>query len=91
MVRGPGDGRLTARSGSSIVVVDAAVDNTTVTLEPPVAGAQIQLAQVGDWFEFGTAESFEATGNQPFLLVQYMSGCYNVIDGTGQPSDEGLR
>jgi hypothetical protein len=65
----------------------AAVDNTTITLEPPVAGDQIQLAQVGDWFEFGSTVSFEATGNQPFLLVQYMSGCYNVIDGTGDPSN----
>jgi hypothetical protein len=67
--------------------VIAAVDDTTITLEPPVAGAQIQLAQVGDWFEFSSTVSFEATGNQPFLLVQYMSGCYNVIDGTGQPSN----
>jgi hypothetical protein len=67
--------------------VIAAVDNTTITLEPPVAGAQIQLAQVGDWFEFGSTVSFEANGNQPFLLVQYMSGCYNVIAGTGQSSN----
>ncbi len=67
--------------------VIAAVDNTTITLNPPVAGAQIQLAQVGDWFEFGTPVSFEATGNQPFLLVQYMSGCYNVVVDTGDPSN----
>src|SRR5690606_23346399 len=63
----------------------AAVDNTTVTLNPPVAGAQIQLTQAGDWVQFGTAESFEATGDHPFLLVQYMSGCYNVIAQTQSP------
>jgi hypothetical protein len=66
--------------------VIAAVDNTTVTLQPAVAGAQIQLAQVGDWVEFGTADSFVATGDHPFLLVQYMSGCYNVISSTASPS-----
>ena len=67
--------------------VIAAVENTTITLNPPVAGAQIQLATVGDWQSFGTAESFEATGDHPFLLVQYMSGCYNVIKNTGSPSN----
>jgi hypothetical protein len=66
--------------------VIAGVDNTTITLNPPVAGNQVQLAQAGDAFEFGTAQSFEATANNPFLLVQYMSGCYNVIKNTGSPS-----
>ena len=67
--------------------VIAAVDNTTITLEPAVAGNQVQLASVGDWFEFGTDVSFTATGDQPFALVQYMSGCYNVITNTGQSSN----
>ena len=66
--------------------VIAAVDNTTITLEPPVAGNQIQLAQQGEWFEFATDVSFVAEGDNPFLLVQYMSGCYNVIKDTNQPS-----
>ncbi|PRP99646.1 IgGFc-binding protein [Enhygromyxa salina] len=66
--------------------VIAGVDNTTITLNPPVAGNQIQLAQSGDSLAFGTAQSFEATANNPFLLVQYMSGCYNVIKSSGSPS-----
>ncbi|WP_181197155.1 IgGFc-binding protein [Enhygromyxa salina] len=62
--------------------VIAAVDDTTITLNPAVAGNEIQLEQVGDWVEFGTPVSFEATGDKPFLLVQYMSGCYNVVKET---------
>ncbi|GEM_PF-2232108 len=64
-----------------------AVEDTTVTLTPPVAGGPIQLAQVGDWAGFSTAESFEATGDNPFLLVQYMSGCYNVITSSESPNN----
>ena len=67
--------------------VVAAVDDTTITLNPPVAGNQIQLDQIGDWFEFDTTISFEATGDHPFLLVQYMSGCYNVIKETDDVND----
>lgn len=66
--------------------VIAAADNTTITLDPPVAGAALQLQQLGDWVEFSTAESFEATGDHPFLLVQYMSGCYGVISQTASPT-----
>mgnify|MGYP002619550676 CR=1 FL=1 len=68
--------------------VVAAGDSTTVTLQPPVAGTNgvIQLAALGDFFEFDTAESFVASGNDPFMLVQYMSGCYNVITNTASPS-----
>jgi len=68
--------------------VVAAADNTTITLDPPVAmGGQIALASLGDFAEFTTAESFTATSDQPFMLVQFMSGCYNVIAQTGQPSN----
>lgn len=65
----------------------AGVDNTTVTLQPPQpgVGAQTVLAKAGDVLEFGSTESFTASGDQPFMLVQYMSGCYNVIKSTGQP------
>ncbi len=67
--------------------VMSAVDNMTVTLDPPVAGVggQINLAQVGELFEFSTTESFTATSDEPFMLVQYMSGCFNVISDTDVP------
>jgi hypothetical protein len=67
--------------------VIAAGNATTVTLQPPVAGVGgvIQLASLGDFYEFETAESFVATSNDPFMLVQYMSGCYNVITQTASP------
>jgi hypothetical protein len=58
--------------------VVAGVPNTTVTLTPAVAGAQINLADAGDFQEFTTTESFVAESNDPFMLVQYMSGCRNV-------------
>lgn len=63
------------------------VDGTTVTLQPPQpnVGGQVLLAKAGDVVEFGSSESFVASGDQPFMLVQYMSGCYNVIKTTGQP------
>ena len=68
--------------------VVAAADNTTVTLDPPVfGGGAISLANIGDFQEFATAQSFTASGDQPFMLVQYMSGCYNVITETGQTSN----
>ncbi len=67
--------------------VVAAADDTTITLDPPVfGGGTINLTSIGEFQEFATAESFTASGDQPFMLVQYMSGCYNVIDETAQPS-----
>jgi hypothetical protein len=66
----------------------AAADGTTITLDPPVAGANgvVTLALLGEHYEFETPESFVATSDDPFMLVQYMSGCYNVITNTGSPS-----
>lgn len=65
----------------------AGVDDTTVTLQPaqPGVGGQVNLAKAGQMIEFGSTESFMATGDQPFMLVQYMTGCYNVIKTTGSP------
>lgn len=66
-----------------------AVEGMTVTLDPPVAGqdGQVALADFGDFFQFSTAESFVATSEDPFMLVQYMSGCYSVVGATGDPSN----
>src|SRR5690606_4469921 len=38
--------------------VIAAADSTTITLNPPVAGvgSSIDLANIGDWYEFSTPE-----------------------------------
>jgi hypothetical protein len=68
--------------------VVAAADGTTITLEPPVAGNNgvIELAFLGEHYEFDTTQSFVASSDDPFMLVQYMSGCYNVITETAQPS-----
>lgn len=59
--------------------VIAGVDDTTISLTPAVAGAQIVLPSAGGFQEFTTAESFVAEGDKPFMLVQYMSGCTNVV------------
>lgn len=69
--------------------VVAAVDGTTVQLQPPQpgVGGQIALAKAGEVVEFASAESFVATGDQPFMLAQFMTGCYNVIQSTPQPSN----
>jgi hypothetical protein len=59
--------------------VMSAVDDTTITLTPDVAGGAIVLAGAGDYAEFETTESFVAQSDQPFMLVQYMSGCLKVV------------
>lgn len=63
----------------------AGVDGTTVTLQPPQpgVGGVINIAKAGEVVEFASAESFVATGDQPFMLAQFMTGCYNVIKSTG--------
>ena len=38
------------------------------------------------WIDKQSAAAMMATGDKPFLLVQYMSGCYNVITETPSPS-----
>lgn len=71
--------------------VIAGVDNTTISLTPPVAGAQIVLGTAGSYQEFTTPQSFVAEGDQPFMLVQYMTGCANVVPvplDPGNPCNE---
>jgi hypothetical protein len=74
--------RITASNNSPEGVVwrvIAGVDDTTISLTPPVAGAQIVLPSAGGYLEFSTTESFVAEGDKPFMLVQYMTGCTNVV------------
>jgi len=67
----------------------SAVAGTTVNLQPPQpgVGGMVNLAQAGQIVEFASTESFVATGDQPFMLMQFMTGCYNVISQTGAPSN----
>ncbi len=65
----------------------AGEDNTVINLTPPVAGASISIAGAGEFVEFTTAESFVAESDKPFLLVQYMSGCINVVPSPLNPSN----
>jgi hypothetical protein len=67
--------------------VIAGVDGTTISLTPPVAGAQIMLSSAGGFQEFTTTESFVAEGDQPFMLVQYMTGCTNVVPAPLDPGN----
>lgn len=74
--------RITASNDSPEPVtwrVIAGVDDTSISLTPAVAGAEILLPQAGGFHEFTTTESFVAEGDHPFMLVQYMSGCMNVV------------
>ncbi len=68
--------------------VIAGVENQTITLEPPVDGVgdSIELNMPYEHSGFATASSFTAHSDSPFMLVQYMSGCYNVIKDTPQPN-----
>lgn len=67
----------------------AGVAGTTVQLQPPQpgVGATIVLDEAGQAVEFASAESFVATGDRPFMLTQFMTGCYNVIAATDYPTD----
>ena len=62
----------------------AAVDDTTIELDPPVGGQpQVYLANAGDFADVESAEHFVASSDQNFLLVQYMSGCKQILQGNG--------
>lgn len=59
--------------------VVAGEDDTTISLSPAVSGASITIPNAGGFVEFSTPESFVAESDKPFALVQYMSGCINVV------------
>lgn len=65
--------------------VIAAVDGTSVSFEPAVSPPLV--LQAGEHAEFASTSSFTATADHPVLLVQYMSGCYNVVDTSGSPGN----
>ena len=60
---------------------DAAVKIDT---DPPQPGFPVTLDK-GEYYQFGTKESFIFTGDGPFMPVQYLEG-QNAGAGTGDPS-----
>jgi hypothetical protein len=72
--------------------VIAGVDDTTVTLDPPLTGGPIELANAGDELEFTANEHFLATSDpaHPFMLVQYMTGAEPLFPacGSGKPAGD---
>lgn len=78
-----------------MVRIVATQPNTTLTYDPPQAGAPASIAQAGGWVELAsTAADFQVTANQPILVAQYMEGqdaggnsgdpAYTVAVGTEQ-------
>lgn len=61
--------------------VVGAADDMEITLEPPLAGdaGVISLDAFGEHEDFYTELPFTATSDQPFMLVQYMTGGGAVI------------
>lgn len=57
------------------VRIVATKPNTTLTYDPPQAGAPTSIAQAGQWAEIpNTSQSFEITANEPITVAEYMVG-----------------
>lgn len=68
------------------VRIIATAADTTLTYEPPVAGAPTTIAAAGDHVEIArNPASFLITANRKVLVAQYMEGS-QVAGGTGDPS-----
>ena len=49
--------------------------NTTLTYDPPQAGAPAAIAVAGGWVELAsTSKDFKVSANRPIMVVQYMEG-----------------
>ena len=69
-----------------LVRVIATADNTTLTYNPPVAGAATTIPSAGGFIEIpSTAVSFEIMATQKVLVAQYMEG-QDAGGGTGDPA-----
>jgi len=69
-----------------VVRVIATGDNTSLSYDPPQAGAPGTIAHAGDFIEIdNTAASFLITSDQKVLVAQYMEG-QDAGGGTGDPS-----
>lgn len=58
-----------------MVRIVATQPNTTLTYDPPQAGAPAAIAAAGAWVELASsAKDFQISANQPIMVVQYMEG-----------------
>jgi hypothetical protein len=69
-----------------MVRIIATEANTTISYDPPQAGAPTAIAQPGDWVEISRqAASYKITADKKVLVAQYMEGS-SVAGGTGDPA-----
>lgn len=69
-----------------MVRIIATKPNTTLTYDPPQAGAPAMIASAGAWVEIaGTAADFQVTASEPVMVVQYMTG-QDAGGGSGDPA-----
>lgn len=69
-----------------MVRIVATEPDTTLTYDPPQAGAPASIAAAGDWVQItNTAASFKITANKKVLVGQFMQGS-TVAGNTGDPS-----
>jgi hypothetical protein len=69
-----------------VIRIVATGPNTTLTYDPPQAGAPTTIAQPGDFIEIqGNLNSFQITADQKVLVAQYMEG-QDAGGGTGDPA-----
>jgi hypothetical protein len=69
-----------------VIRIIATAANTTVTYDPPQAGAGTTLAHAGDFIELSNnAASFSITSSDKVLVAQYMEG-QDAGGGTGDPA-----
>ena len=69
-----------------MVRVIATQSDTTITYEPPQAGAPTTLANAGDYFEIAaSAASFQIEANHRIVVAEYMLG-QSFSGGTGDPA-----
>lgn len=68
-----GDGSIT---GTNIVRVLPAFDDTTITVSPPMGGTSGGTISPGSFLEFEATGPFEVTGTSAVLVAQYLRGQY---------------
>jgi IgGFc binding protein len=75
-----------ATTKSEFVRIIATKPNTSLTYDPPQAGAPSFITQAGQWVEIaGTTNDFQITGSDPILVVQYFEG-QTVAGNIGDPA-----
>jgi hypothetical protein len=58
-----------------VVRVVSTQPGTTLTYDPPQAGAPTSISAAGDWVELvNNAKDFKISANQPIMVAQYMEG-----------------